>query len=223
MYNVALKSRCQSFLFPYQFYRFFTPTFLHTGITHLLSNFVYQALAETLLEGKYRVKTLGICYILFSLSANIMGALVNPKTSKYIMIADCSQNLCYTLVSLGASGAVYGLLLLCIIDNILRIFTVTNIHDKIIQFLITFLTVPYFIFSRFLDVDSSGHIDHAAHIGGAIMGILVALLLCDIPKFITNRIPNGEKRIHLIALISIVAYFIMTLLIFYLFIPIHLN
>ncbi|CAF1563947.1 unnamed protein product [Rotaria sp. Silwood1] len=206
IYNVGLKSQCQSFLFPYQFFRFITPIFLHGDITHLLSNLVYQALVGTLLEGKYGKKTLAICYILFGFSANVMSSLCNPKS-----------------ISVGASGAVYGLLFFCIIDNTLRVFTITNIQDKIIQFLITLLVIPYFILSIFLDVDSSGHVDHAAHIGGAVMGTLVAIFLCDMPAFITTRIPHGEKRIQLIALTSIIGYFIITLLIFYLFIPVHLK
>jgi len=124
---------------------------------------------------------------------------------------------------MGASGAVYGLLFFCIIDNTLRIFTITNIQDKIIQFLITFLVIPYFILSIFFDVDCSGHTDHAAHIGGAIMGILIAMFLCDMPGFITARVHNGEKRIQLIALILILAYFLITLLIFYFLIPVYLK
>ncbi|CAF4309776.1 unnamed protein product [Rotaria socialis] len=121
IFNIKLKSQCQSFLFPYQFFRFFTPIFLHGDITHLLSNLIYQVLAGTLLEGKY------------------------------------------------------------------------------------------------------GHADHAAHIGGAVMGTLVAMYLCNMPGFVTTRISNGEKQIRLLALISIIGYFVITLLIFYLFIPVHLK
>lgn len=124
---------------------------------------------------------------------------------------------------MGASGAVYGLLLFCIIDNTLRVFTIINIQDKIIQVFIAFLIIPYIILSVFYSVDSSGHADHAAHIGGAVMGVLVALFLCDMPGFIKNRIPNGEKNIQLIALVLIVGYFTIALLIFYLFIPVHLK
>ncbi|CAF1099474.1 unnamed protein product [Adineta steineri] len=182
------KSQCYAFLFPYQIYRFFTPMFLHGGVTHLLNNLVYQALVGSLLERKYGTKTFAICYILFGFSGNVMSALIAPKS-----------------VSVGASGAVYGLLFFCIIDNTLRIFTIKNLQDKIIQFLIMLLVIPYFIMSVFLDVDFSGRIDHAAHGGGALMGILVAMFLCEMPEFITSRVPNGERRIQLIALIAIVA------------------
>ncbi|CAF5189762.1 unnamed protein product [Rotaria magnacalcarata] len=85
IFNIELKSQCQSFLFPYQFFRFFTPVFLHGDITHLLSNLIYQVLAGTLLEGKYGKTTLGISYILFGFSANIMSSLCNPKTSMLII------------------------------------------------------------------------------------------------------------------------------------------
>lgn len=127
------------------------------------------------------------------------------------------------LVSVGASGAVYGLLFFCIIDNTLRIFTITDLQDKIVQFLIMLLVIPYFVMSVFVDVDFSGHIDHAAHGGGALMGILVAMFLCEMPDFITSRVPNGQRRIQLIALIAIVGYFSISLLIFYLLKPLKLK
>ncbi len=124
---------------------------------------------------------------------------------------------------MGASGAVYGLLFFCIIDNTLRIFTVKNLQDKLIQFLIMLLVIPYFIMSVFVDVDFSGRIDHAAHGGGALMGILVAMFLCDMPDFITTRVPNGGRRIQLIALIAIISYFCISLLVFYLLKPISMK
>ncbi|CAF1337954.1 unnamed protein product [Adineta steineri] len=46
MYNTQLKSQCRPFLFPYQFFRFVTPIFLHGDGTHLLSNLIYQALVN---------------------------------------------------------------------------------------------------------------------------------------------------------------------------------
>lgn len=119
------------------------------------------------------------------------------------------------LVSVGASGAVYGILFFCIIDHTLRIFTLTNLQDKIIQFLTMFLVIPYFIMSVFVDVDLSGRIDHAGHGGGALMGILVAIFLCDMPEFIIRRVPNGARRIQLIALIAIIGYFVISILVFY--------
>jgi len=127
------------------------------------------------------------------------------------------------LVSVGASGAVYGLLFFCIIDNTLRIFTITNLQDKIIQFLIMLLVIPYFIMSVFVEVDLSGRIDHAAHGGGALMGILVSIFLCEMPDFITTRVPNGGRRIQLIGLIAIVGYFCISLFVFYLLKPISMK
>ncbi|CAF4549909.1 unnamed protein product [Rotaria sp. Silwood2] len=205
-YDAGLKSRCHAFLFPYQIYRFFTPMFLHAGVRHLLNNLVYQALAGSILERKYGTKVFAICYIVFGFSGNVMSALVKPKT-----------------VSAGASGAVYGLLFFCIIDNTLRIFTIENLKDKIIQFCIMLLVIPYFIMSIFVDVDFSGNIDHAGHGGGALMGILVSMYLCDMPNFITSRVPNGGRRIQLIALIAIIGYFFISLFVFYLLKPISLK
>lgn len=82
LYNTELKSQCEAYLLPYQFFRFVTPIFLHGSIMHLLSNLTCQALAGALLEGKYGTKTLAVCYVLFGCSGNIMSALCNPKSSK---------------------------------------------------------------------------------------------------------------------------------------------
>lgn len=227
-YYPSLKAQCHEFLFPYQFFRFFIPIFLHSSISHLLSNLIYQALVGALLEDrrKYDIKTLGICYILFGFSGNIMSALWNPKSSKnrsrekkMMMIVSYVS----ILVSIGASGAVYGLLIFCMIDNSLRIFTITNIQDKIVQFLINLLVIPYFITSIFFDVDSSGYTDHAAHIGGALVGLFVAMLLCDMPAFILNFMPYGKRGIQILALTLIFAYISLTLCLFYLFTPIYLK
>jgi membrane associated rhomboid family serine protease len=79
-YNAGLKSQCYAFLFPFQIYRFFTPMFLHGGVTHLLNNLVYQVLVGSILERKYGTKTFAICYILFGFSGNVMSALVSPKS-----------------------------------------------------------------------------------------------------------------------------------------------
>ena len=77
--------------------------------------------------------------------------------------------------------------------------------------------------SVFFDVDFSGRVDHAAHGGGALMGILIAIFLCEMPDFITSRVPNGARQIQLIALIAIVAYFVLSLFIFYFLKPISLK
>ncbi|UJR22651.1 hypothetical protein I4U23_025690 [Adineta vaga] len=206
VYNTQLKTQCELFFLPYQFFRFITPMFLHGSITHLISNLVYQALVEALLEGRYSMKILCLCYLLFGFSGNLMSALYNPKT-----------------ISFGASGAVYGLVLFCIVDHIFRIFTIDDCHEKKRQFLMTFLVIPYFIMTIYSDVDCSDHTDHAAHIGGSIIGVLLAICLCKTPEFIVNRVPHGRIGVQSIALSLIFIYFVITLLIFYYLIPVNLK
>ncbi|CAF1007160.1 unnamed protein product [Didymodactylos carnosus] len=197
LFDQSLKLQCHSFLYPYQFYRFFMPIFLHGGWGHLMNNLIFQLLTGIILERKYGTKAFAIGYILFGLSGNILSALFLPKS-----------------VSVGASGAVYGLILFCLIDNILCIFTIRDYRDKIIQTLVMFVVIPYFVTSFFTDIDFSGRIDHAGHVGGALMGILAAGYMCEIPTFITSKM--NEKRIELISLISIIIYLVLTLLIFFL-------
>lgn len=148
---------------------------------------------------------------------------VIQRAVRIYQIINTIQYVDFVLVSVGASGAVYGLLIFCMIDNSLRIFTITNIQEKIIQSLINLLVIPYFIMSIFFDLDSSGHTDHAAHIGGALMGLFVALFICDMPAFILDRIPYRKKGIEILALILIFTYISLTLCIFYLFTPVYLK
>lgn len=127
------------------------------------------------------------------------------------------------LVSVGASGAVHGLLFFCIIDNALQIFGNDDSRDHIFQYVITCLVIPCLVMSILFDVDISGRTDHAAHIGGVIMGILIAIYLCPIPDSFLRRIPLDKESIRLLVSILILSYFLITLLIFYLFIPVYLK
>ena len=124
---------------------------------------------------------------------------------------------------MGASGAVHGLLFFCIIDNTLQIFSNDDNREKIFQYLITCLVIPCLVMSIFFDADISGRTDHAAHIGGVIMGILIGIYLCPIPESLLRQISYGIECIRFIALLLIICYFLTTLLIFYLFIPVYLK
>ena len=82
LYNKHLKFQCHSFLFPYQFYRYLTPIFIHDNLTHLLSNLVYQIITGTVIEQKYGGKILVISYVLFGVSGNLLSTLYNTKTGQ---------------------------------------------------------------------------------------------------------------------------------------------
>lgn len=124
---------------------------------------------------------------------------------------------------MGASGAVDGLLFFCMIDNTWQIFSDDDHREKIFQYIITCLVIPCLVMSVFFDVDISGRTDHAAHIGGLIIGILVGIYLCPIPQSFIRRLPYEIEWIRLIVLLLIISYYVITLLIFYLFIPVYLK
>ncbi|CAF1429072.1 unnamed protein product [Didymodactylos carnosus] len=62
-------------------------------------------------------------------------------------------------------------------------------------------------------IDLSERVDHAAHTGGALMGIFVAGYMCEFPNFVKAKI--DDKRIKSISFISIMAYLVFTLLLFF--------
>jgi rhomboid protease GluP len=133
-----------------EWYRLFTAALLHADAIHLLLNGVALGLAGFLLESLVGRTWLIALFLLGAAGGSLMGLFVNPAN----------------LVSVGASGAVMGLLAAALIlamrfpPGLLR----TQTQMRLLQFLIPSL-IPLATYRH------SGHIDYAAHFGGAIVGL----------------------------------------------------
>lgn len=132
-----------------QYYRLFTSMFLHIGIIHLICNmyslFVIGKEIESFF-GKWK-------YLLIYILSGICGSILSMAFS-------------HNTVSAGASGAIFGLLgALLYFGYYYRTYLGATIKRSIL---------PVIVFNLMIGFLSSG-IDNAAHIGGLVAGILIAM------------------------------------------------
>lgn len=139
----------------HQYYRLFTCMFMHFGYTHLAYNMLALYLLGEYVEFSFGKARYLLLYLLSGLGASFFS----------LVFALLKGN---DVVSAGASGAVFGVigaLLYIVIYNKGRFYNITL--PKLL------LMIGYSIFSGL----TSAGIDNAAHLGGLITGILLAVLL----------------------------------------------
>ena len=130
-------------------YRLFTCMFLHIGIMHLICNMYSLYVIGKEVEGLFGKWK----YLLIYLLSGICGSMLSLAFS-------------YNTVSAGASGAIFGLLgALLYFGYYYRTYLGAVMRSSII---------PVILFNLVIGFLSSG-IDNAAHIGGLVGGILIAM------------------------------------------------
>jgi len=134
-----------------QWWRLLTNVFLHSGILHLLSNITGIVVAAIFIEPVIGRKKYALLYLLSGLGASL-----------------CSIAYYENTVSVGASGAIFGLY-----GAILASMISNNYSRKFKKSVLIFFTV-YIGINLFYGL--LGGIDNAAHIGGLITGALLGLL-----------------------------------------------
>ncbi len=143
-----------------EYYRLLTAVFMHFGFSHLANNMVIQFVLGDNLE-----RALGsIKYFFFYLICGI-GANVFSMT---VSINDYEQ-----AVSAGASGAIFG-----VIGGLLYI--VLRNRGRL-EDLSTRQLVMFIICSLYFGFTSTG-VDNAAHIGGLVLGFLLAVIFYNGPE-----------------------------------------
>lgn len=165
-----------------QYYRLFTSIFLHIGILHLICNmyslYIIGKEVENLF-GKWK-------YLIIYILSGICGSILSMAFS-------------YNTVSAGASGAIFGLLgALLYFGYYYRTYLGATIKSSVL---------PVIIFNLVLGFLNPG-IDNAAHIGGLVAGILLAMLVGVPDK------SNKRDRINGIILTIIYTAFITYLAFF---------
>ena len=137
-----------------EYYRLITSVFLHFSIRHLLNNmlvlFILGDRLEQILGG---VRYL-LFYLLCGLGANIVSLIFDLKMGDW-----------YTM-SAGASGAIFGVvggLMWIVFMNRGRLGDLSSGQLAVMAF-----------FTLYLGFTSSG-VDNAAHVGGLLVGILLAI------------------------------------------------
>jgi membrane associated rhomboid family serine protease len=137
-------------------YQFFTYMFAHGGLMHIAFNMLALASFGPVLESFWGEKKFLLFYIASGIGAGLIYALVNY----FWMHSPGSM--------LGASGAIYGMLMafgLLFPDlEVMMIFPPIPIKAKYMVFVIGFLTYA---------MDRSGAVAHVAHFGGAFVAFII--------------------------------------------------
>ncbi len=163
-------------------WRLITAGFLHGGILHLLFNMYSLYIIGTQLEtfaGKWKFL---LIYFGSMICASLMSAIILPNS-----------------ISVGASGAIFGLLgALVYFGSQYRVYLGSVMNSQIIPLILINLVLGFMI---------SG-IDNAAHIGGLIGGILIAMAVGIQQK------EEKKSRINGIVCFAIYLIFLVYLLFF---------
>lgn len=135
---------------PIELYRLFTSIFLHAGLFHLLCNMYSLYVIGPQLESFYGKTKFLIIYILSGIIGNLLSI---------IFLGD-------SYVSVGASGAIFGLLgSLLYFGYHYRIYLSSVIKSQIIPLILLNLLIGFAVVG----------INNFAHVGGLIGGILVSI------------------------------------------------
>jgi membrane associated rhomboid family serine protease len=164
-----------------QWYRFFTCGVLHADFGHLIFNMmalylfgmgskIETPIGEYYTGVEYRFidifgskgKLIYLAMYVLALAASLLPTYAKNKDN-------------YHYRSLGASGAVSAVVFASILFNPLMGMGLFFIRVYIAGFLFGAI---YLIVSNYFDKQGSGHINHSAHIAGALFGIAFTILVC---------------------------------------------
>ncbi|HCI77567.1 MAG: rhomboid family intramembrane serine protease [Bacilli bacterium] len=148
-----------------EYYRLFTCIFLHIGIMHLLCNMYSLYIIGREVENLFgKIK-----YIIIFILSGIFGSIMSLAFT-------------HNTISAGASGAIFGLLgALLYFGMHYRTYLGEAIKRSIIPIIVVNLIIGFF----------AEGIDLAAHIGGLVGGILLAMMVGVPDKSKTKDIING--------------------------------
>ena len=138
-----------------EYYRFFTSLFLHSGISHLANNMLMLWFIGGTLEpliGKVR-------YIILYFSSGILAGIISVS---YNVLID------NTIISVGASGAIFG-----VVGAL--VYVVLRSHGKEVN-LSPKQILLFALLSLFSGVANES-VGNAAHFGGFVSGFLLAIVL----------------------------------------------
>lgn len=172
LYNIGDISP-NSFIGKGQYYRALTAMFLHADITHIVNNMLLLAGLGAMLEKE----TGHIGFLVLYLVSGLGGQAVSLG---YKLFAEE-----WYVSSIGASGAVFGLVGVLLSMALCRIKPMPNVTWQRIV-----LVVAYSLYSGI----RAANIDNAAHIGGFISGFLLGLLMCLFQKWRGRRNQNIHRN-----------------------------
>ena len=164
------------------FYTNLTSIFLHGSLTHLLTNLLALTIFGRIVESHFKEKT-----IYLFLASGIIANLISNFISLF------ANNIYY---SLGASGAIAGLIIMAILLTPLQLSSIFLIPLPI------FLIGWFLIFIDIVGLSNPSQTNNLAHIGG-YLSLLILMFTLEI---------KNRKKIYLGLIINLVLFVILYIL-----------
>jgi len=136
------------------YWQLFTAMFIHADIVHLFGNMFFLLVFGLRAEDLFSIPEYFLIYVLSGLVGNVLTLLLGPNT-----------------VSVGASGAIFGMFGACTI----------YVRRTIGQSILTALVYSFFL----LMISSGPNVNFLAHLGGLVAGLLIGYALAATRKFRT--------------------------------------
>lgn len=172
----------------YQEWRVVTSFFLHSGLAHLISNSVSLLIVGYLLEHLIGPRKFLSIYFLIGITASLTSLWWNDF-----------------MVSIGASGAIFGLYGVLIV---LLSTKAIKMKNKLGLLIGVILFTTYNLINGFTDVIVENTvIDNAVHIGGFVSGVLIGLIIYPSIRWESNLSLSVFTQIFLIAGVLSGGYF----------------
>ncbi|XP_030946227.1 rhomboid-like protein 11, chloroplastic [Quercus robur] len=157
-------------------YQFVTATFCHANWNHLSSNLFFLYIFGKLVEEEEGNFALWLSYILTGVGANLVSWLILPRNT----------------VSVGASGAVFGLFTISVLVKMSwdwrKILEVLILGQFVIEKVMEAAQASTALSGTFRGGNSLQSVNHIAHLSGALVGVVLVWLLSRVP----SQPPNGE-------------------------------
>lgn len=135
-----------------QWYRFFTYMFLHENELHLMNNMIMLYAAGTLVEGMINRAYFTVLYFVSGIGGGILSVWYHTKTGQ-------------PYFSLGASGAIYG-----IMGAVIAVMILTGMW----RIKAVFIRIMIVLLLLFATGAAAGKIDVMDHLGGFVSGMIMS-------------------------------------------------
>jgi rhomboid protease GluP len=163
-----------------QFWRLISSVFLHAGILHLAFNMYALLYIGVALETAIGKKKFIFAYLLSGIFSSVSSITINEN-----------------IVSVGASGAIFGLCGVLSAILIFKEYKVANISSKSLL-----SSIGFFIIYNIIYGFGKTGIDNAAHIGGLVSGFVIGLAYVLVIRNRVNKIAIYASLVFFISLAS---------------------
>ncbi|XP_028781262.1 rhomboid-like protein 11, chloroplastic isoform X1 [Neltuma alba] len=163
-------------------YQFLTATFCHANWNHLSSNLFFLYIFGKLVEEEEGNFALWLSYILTGAGANLVSWLVLPRSA----------------VSVGASGAVFGLFTISVLVKISwdwrKILEVLILGQFVIEKVMEAAQASTALPGTFRGGYLMQSVNHIAHLSGALVGVLLVWLLSKVPSDPSDQVSTLQRK-----------------------------